>query len=35
MNKKIKDSLRPLIQDNSSDKSSDVSGDNKINPYAV
>ena len=35
MNKKIKDSLRPLIQDNNSDKSSDISSDNKINPYAV
>jgi len=30
LNKKIKDSLRPLIHDNTSDKNSDVSSDNKI-----
>jgi hypothetical protein len=30
LNKKIKDSLRPLLQDNSSDKSSDISSENKI-----
>lgn len=30
LNKKIKDSLRPLLQDNNSDKSSDISNDNKI-----
>jgi len=30
LNKKIKDSLRPLVQDNSSDKSSDISSENKI-----
>ena len=30
LNKRIKDSLRPLISDNSSDKSSDISGENKI-----
>jgi hypothetical protein len=31
LNKKIKDSLRPLIQqDNNSDKSSDISSENKI-----
>jgi len=30
LSKKIKDSLRPLLQDNSSDKSSDVSNENKI-----
>ena len=29
LNKKIKDSLRPLLQDNNSDKSSDIS-ENKI-----
>jgi hypothetical protein len=30
LNKKIKDSLRPLIQDINSDKSSDISSENKI-----
>jgi hypothetical protein len=30
LSKKIKDSLRPLIQDNNSDKSSDISSENKI-----
>jgi len=30
LNKKIKDSLRPLIQDNSSDKDSTLSSDNKV-----
>ncbi len=31
LNKKIKDSLRPLLQqDNTSDKSSDISSENKI-----
>lgn len=30
LNRKIKDSLRPLIQDNISDKSSDISNENKI-----
>ena len=30
LNKKMKDSLRPLITDNSSDKSSDISNENKI-----
>ena len=30
LNKKIKDSLRPLLPDTSSDKSSDISGENKI-----
>lgn len=30
IDKRIKDSLRPLQQDNSSDKSSDISGENKI-----
>jgi hypothetical protein len=30
MNKKIKDSLRPLLQDNVSDKSSDISNENKV-----
>ena len=30
LNKKIKDSLRPLIQDSSSDKSSDTSNESKV-----
>lgn len=30
LNKKMKDSLRPLLQDNNSDKSSDISSENKI-----
>jgi hypothetical protein len=30
LNKKIKDSLRPLLQDNTSDKNSDISNENKI-----
>ena len=30
LNKKIKDSLRPLLTDNVSDKSSDISSENKI-----
>lgn len=30
LNKRIKDSLRPLLQDNISDKSSDISSENKI-----
>lgn len=30
LNRKIKDSLRPLLQDNSSDKSSEISSENKI-----
>lgn len=30
LNRKIKDSLRPLLQDNSSDKNSDISNENKI-----
>ena len=30
LNKKMKDSLRPLLQDNNSDKNSDISSENKI-----
>jgi hypothetical protein len=30
LSKKIKDSLRPLLQDNNSDKSSEISSENKI-----